>query len=94
MSSGEGLRMILWQSLSPIFGSLFHPSYMMVNVKLLGQIKEPLKADCTEQEKDDLVECMTGTKLQAAFGMGSATVAIFLLASSLCFVLGLNTVIS
>jgi hypothetical protein len=34
----EGLKMIMNQSVWPIIGMLFHPSYMMVNAVILGKI--------------------------------------------------------
>ena len=34
----EGLTMIFKQSLWPIIGMLFHPTYMLVNAKILGSI--------------------------------------------------------
>ena len=59
VTTSEGLWMIIKQSVWPIFSSIFHPSYMMINVKLLGLI-EASKKDCTDEEKKELSECMTG----------------------------------
>ena len=92
-TSLQGLSMILKLSFSPILGYLFHPSYMMINVKVLGLIKPPEGDQCSKPEAADTVECMNGEQYQAAFGIGSSTVAIFLLASSICFSCGLYNVI-
>lgn len=34
----EGIKMISMQSIWPIFGNLCHPSYLLVNSIILGQI--------------------------------------------------------
>jgi len=39
VTQSEGLKMISKQSISPILGTIFHPSYMMMNVKLLGLVE-------------------------------------------------------
>lgn len=64
---------------------------MMINVKLLGSI-EVDKTKCKVPDSDT-PECMTSEQYQAAFGIGSSTLAIVLLACSLCFCLGLGTII-
>ena len=79
----------------PILSMLFHPSYMMVNIKVLGMVQRDEGA-CTTffGEQVDTVECMTGKQLQAAFGIGSSTISILLLASASSFVTGLDSLMS
>ena len=84
--------MIAENSVAPVLGAIFHPSYMMINTKILGSMKHDEEA-CKDPVKATTVECMTGTEFQASFGVASSTVAILLLATSLCFVLGLGNLI-
>lgn len=77
----QGLRMIQDQSVWPIIGFLFHPSYMLVNAIILGNIQ------CKPEDG-----CITAKTYLAAFGLGSSLMSIVLLATGLCFVFGLYTI--
>jgi Na+-driven multidrug efflux pump len=78
----EGLKKIMRQSVWPIIGSLFHPTYLLVNAIVLGRIT------CNPGE-----ECIKAETYLAAFGLGSSLMSIVLLASGICFVLGLNNIL-
>lgn len=65
----------------------------MVNAIILGKIK-------MDQEKCKIAggepchpDCISSKDYVAAFGIGSATMSIILLATGLCFTLGLQNVI-
>lgn len=78
----QGFKKIINQSVQPIFGSLFHPSYMLINSIILGQIQ------C-----DPSTGCHSAKTYLAAFGLGSSLMSILLLASGLCYTLGLNNML-
>jgi Na+-driven multidrug efflux pump len=78
----EGLIKIFKQSVWPIIGSLFHPSYLLVNSVILGQIK----CDPTET-------CIPAKTYLAAFGLGSSLMSIILTASGLCYCIGLSNIL-
>ena len=78
----EGLVKISKQSSWPIIAALFHPCYMLVNSIVLGKIK------CVS---DDV--CSSARTNLAAFGLGSSLMSIILLASGVCFCLGLNNIL-
>ena len=66
---------------------------MLVNAIILGQIK-------VDQQKCDAAgndiyssDCINATTFVAAFGLGSATMSIFMLAPGLCFTIGLSQLI-
>ena len=85
--------MILNQSIWPIIGSVFHPTYMMVNVLLLGRIVKPddklCPASLTEAEKLQNIDCSTSIEYLAAFGLGSAVVGMVVFAVGFCYCAGL-----
>ena len=55
----QGMKIVFKQSLPPILGYLFHPSYMMVNALILGRIEVP--SHCSDpdfQVEASSFECM------------------------------------
>lgn len=85
--------MILRNSIYPIIGSLFHPTYMLVNAMILGQIKlDPKKCEAAGNDEYH-PDCINAEVYLSAFGIGSSTMSIILLASGLCFTLGLSQLI-
>jgi hypothetical protein len=92
----EGFMMIGNQSLWPILGSILHPSYMFVNAKLMGQMEVNTAlctADLSEEERLSTTACAHGEDYLAAFGIGSATVSILIMASAWSYTAGLQNVI-
>jgi len=90
----EGFMMIMKNSIFPIIGMLFHPSYMMVNAKVLGQVINN-GPPCTGKNVIDGVlqyECLTAEVYLASFGIGSSTMSIAILATGSCFILGLTNI--
>ena len=63
---------------------IFHPTYLLVNARLLGQI------ECSDDTEE---ECISSKTYVAAFGMGSSTIGILLLAPGICFCFGLSNVV-
>jgi Na+-driven multidrug efflux pump len=87
-----GMAMIAEKSVYPIIGMLFHPSYMLVNAKLLGQVV-PDASVCPVGVEVDTIECVRGEQYLAAFGLASSTIGIILLAPGICFALGILNVV-
>lgn len=87
----EGLRMIFNNSVWQVFGFLFHPCYMLVNAKILGQMEDQVCA----VGSDGIEVCEAiGPKVHlAAFGLGSSTIGLLLLANGDCFSDGLTNLI-
>ena len=90
--------MIFQRTMWPILGSIFHPTYMMVNAKILGQMTIDTEkcAGMPAIPRDVLsptFDCVTAQTYLASFGMGSATMSIILLAPIMCFTMALNTLI-
>lgn len=84
-------------SVFPILGMLFHPSYMMINTRLLGQVQPDEKlcnptggATTWDTTK---IECIKASQYVAAFGLSSSAISIIQLAPGMCFALGLINVI-
>ena len=91
----EGLTMIFKQSLWPIIGMLFHPTYMLVNAKILGSIDKPAKClvpDVSEEVKNSF-DCISAKTYLAAFGVASSSMGIILLAVGVTFNLGLTNIV-
>mmetsp|Transcript_4761 Transcript_4761/g.8150 ORF Transcript_4761/g.8150 Transcript_4761/m.8150 type:complete len:89 (+) Transcript_4761:217-483(+) len=87
--------MIMNQSFFPIIGSIFHPAYMMINAVILGNL-EPNVACFDESQtfKADFPDKCYDVKInQAAFGIGSSTMSILLLAPNMCYCLSLSNLI-
>jgi len=84
--------MIFNQGFWPIIGSLFHPVYMAANAIILGKLPSyPEDHECVEAPAMWEVEgCITAKQYQSAFGIGSSTISILMLAPSLCYVLALS----
>ena len=70
--------MIYHQSIWSVFSSLAHPSYLMVNAVILGRI------ECLDKD------CIPARTYLASFGVGSSSIGIVLLASSLTFTAALS----
>ena len=85
----EGFCMVFNRSLWPIIGSVFHPVYMMINAKILGQMNP--SSDCVADSTD--IECVKPDTYLAAFGMGSSTMSILILAPLTCFCIGLSNIL-
>ena len=82
--------MIARNSLSPIIGSLFHPTYMLVNAIILGKIEvDPVKCEAAGNDEYH-PDCIGADVYLSAFGLGSSTMSIILLASGICFTIGLS----
>ena len=89
----EAFKQIARNSFSPIVGSLFHPTYMLVNAMILGKIKvDPAKCAAAGNDKNH-PDCIEADVYLSAFGIGSATMSIILLASGICFTIGLSQLI-
>lgn len=83
------MKFSIWQ----IIGALFHPSYMLVNSKLLGTHKTP-EAQCAVGMPDvGTIKCVSATTYLASFGLASSTLGILMLATSMCFAMGLSNVL-
>lgn len=91
MTTLGGLKMIAERSLWPIIGSLFHPVYMMVNARVLGGIHVDSEL-CAALSADD-PSCISAKRYLAAFGLGSSTLSIVMIATAMCFTIGLSNVI-
>ena len=87
-----GLWMIVKASSFPILGMIFHPAYMMINARLLGQVQID-KAFCALPDNQKSVKCITAEKYVAGFGIASSTLAILYLAIGVCFALCLMNLI-
>jgi Na+-driven multidrug efflux pump len=85
--------MIMKQSFFPIIGSLFHPSYMMINSVVLGSILPDTKCSDSTFKSNNPSKCYDVQVNQAAFGVGSSTLSIILIAPLMCYVLGLSSLI-
>lgn len=90
-----GLCMVMKTSIFPIIGMLFHPSYMLVNAKLLG--RNEVDADACGGKPEyvgDVInyECISAETYLASFGIASSTMGIVLLATGVCYVLGLSNI--
>ena len=84
------MGMIFRNSIWPIIGSLFHPTYMLVNSMILGKLElDPEKCEAAGGDEYH-PDCIGSEKYQAAFGIGSSTMGIILLASGICFTIGLS----
>jgi hypothetical protein len=83
--------MITKTSVFPIAGMIFHPTYMLVNAKLLGQtvIDETFCATDAAKGKS---ECLSAQEYVAAFGLASSALGIVYLALGFCFAYGLANV--
>jgi hypothetical protein len=89
----EAFKMISSYSFSPIIGSLFHPTYMLVNAMILGKIEvDPVKCEAAGNDKNH-ADCIGPDVYLSAFGIGSSTMSIILLASGICFTIGLSQLI-
>mmetsp|Transcript_2011 Transcript_2011/g.3558 ORF Transcript_2011/g.3558 Transcript_2011/m.3558 type:complete len:323 (-) Transcript_2011:489-1457(-) len=85
--------MILSRSILPIIGTLFHPSYMMANAVYSDMIK-PNSEKCALSDDPVYNEnCISGETFQAAFGLGSSTMGILMMAPLICFNMGLTNLI-
>ena len=62
---------------------------MMINAVILGHIKID-EEFCSKEENAGSYECIDSIAYQAAFGLASSTVSIILLATGICFTLGLG----
>lgn len=90
----EGLKIVIKQSIPPIVGSLFHPSYMMVNALILGRITLPDYCKDKDYEvPEDSFECMGPEDYLSAFGIASSTIGIAILSTSFCYIAALNNVV-
>ena len=85
--------MILRQSFYPILGSIFHPGYMMINAVVLGSILPDSRCSDALFAKESPGKCSSVDVNQAAFGIGSSTMSIILLAPINCYMLGLQNLI-
>lgn len=85
-----GLWMITKVSIFPIIGMLFHPSYILVNTKLLGSFKPDAATVCLAG--DTTLKCVDSATYVAAFGLASSTMGIIFLAPGLCFAIGLTNI--
>lgn len=84
----------MWQGASQILGLIFHPSYMMINAVILGKYKpDPSCESMTIKARNANNKCLTNTEYLAAFGIGSATVSIFVFAAGMCYAMGLSALI-
>lgn len=84
---------MLKQSLPPIVGSLFHPSYMMVNAKILGALELPAQCKDPEYVPVDIFECLPAEDYLSSFGLASASLGIVLLSLGFCYSNGLFNVV-
>ena len=87
--------MIFRRSIWPIVGYLFHPTYMMVNAKILGAIKpDPeLCHNGAPSEVLNSLECISAKTYLASFGVASSSLALVLLAIGQTFANGLNNIV-
>lgn len=63
---------------------------MLINAIILGQIKvDPEKCNAVGNDIYNY-DCISAKTFVSAFGLGSATMSIFMLAPGLCFTIGLS----
>ena len=91
-SNGQGLGMIFGVSTFPIIGMLFHPTYLMMNSKLLGSVK-PDPALCSGADASSKIECVPAATYLAAFGIGSSTMGITMLSVGITMIIGLTNIV-
>lgn len=87
--------MIMKTSIFPIIGCLFHPSYMLVNAKLLGKaVLDTDKCGGKPEFVGDVINynCIKAETYLASFGIASSTMSIILLATGVCFIFGLSNI--
>ena len=93
-TNSEGLVMIFKQSISPIVGQILHPMYMMINTMILGRILPDARCEGdTDFQEANPSHCVGPNVLQSAFGIGSATMGLILLAPGACYCLCLQNLI-
>ena len=83
------------QSLWPILGTLFHPMYMLINARILGNLElDPIKCgpDATKEVLASF-DCVDNKSYLAAFGLASATIGILFLAPGICYSLALGNIV-
>ena len=86
--------MVFKQSIPPIVGSLFHPSYMMVNALILGRIAVPeYCSDPDYSAGPDSYECVGAEGYLGAFGIASSTLGLVVLSVGFCYGNGLFNVV-
>lgn len=79
----------------PIIGTLLHPMYMLVNGVVLGNSKLDLDLCGPNATKEilDSFDCLDNKTLLASFGLGSATIGIYVFAPCICYSLALSNII-
>lgn len=82
--------MICTKSLFPIVGMIFHPSYMLVNSKLLGSVE--IDAEKCAGVPKTTYGCIPAETYLASFDIASSTMGILFLATGTCFVLALTNI--
>ena len=93
ITCSSGTLQITNQSLWPILGTIFHPTYMMVNAVLLGRLKIDKKLcpdTLTAKQKKESMDCVTDEQYLAAFGIGSAVIGMLVFATIWCYAAALS----